>query len=245
MRTLAAAEWLNVWEAGLSQRPAVWILTLLAVACPDLPVDTLAQLSVGQRDAYLLTLRETLFGSQVTTLTECPICQAQLELTFDVSDIRTSSPMTASEPGVLSIGEWQVRFRLPNSLDLLAIANGQELEAARRTLYRRCLLHAERNGEAFSVDEVPEPVVSAIVAQMAELDPQGDVQLVLTCPVCKQQWESNFDIVRFLWAELDAWAIRTVREVHSLASAYGWNEADILALSPWRRNMYLALIGQG
>jgi len=245
MRALTTAEWLNVWEAGLRQRPPAWVLTLLTVACPNLAVDTLAQFSIGQRDACLLTLREMLFGSQVATLTECPKCKTHLELTFEIKDIRVASPETTSAPEALSIGEWRVHFRLPNTLDLLAIANAQELDAARHALYLRCLLHAERNCEVISADQVPEQAARAVVAQMAELDPQGDVQLALACPACAQQWEANFDIVRFLWAELDAWAIRTVRDVHCLASAYGWNEADILALSSWRRAMYLELIGQG
>ena len=36
--------------------------------------------------------------------------------------------------------------------------------------------------------------------------------------------------------------VRFLRDVHTLASTYGWREADILALSPWRRQYYLALI---
>ncbi len=51
-----------------------------------------------------------------------------------------------------------------------------------------------------------------------------------------------FDIVSFLWNELNAWAIRTLREVHILASAYGWSETDILAMSPWRRQFYLEVL---
>jgi hypothetical protein len=33
-----------------------------------------------------------------------------------------------------------------------------------------------------------------------------------------------------------------VREVHLLASAYGWRESDILAMTPWRRQLYLELV---
>jgi hypothetical protein len=35
-----------------------------------------------------------------------------------------------------------------------------------------------------------------------------------------------------------------VREVHRMASAYGWREADILAMSAFRRQRYLELIGE-
>ena len=52
------------------------------------------------------------------------------------------------------------------------------------------------------------------------------------------------DVAAFFWTELNAWAVRLLREIHALASAYGWREADILALSPKRRDLYLELISQ-
>jgi hypothetical protein len=64
----------------------------------------------------------------------------------------------------------------------------------------------------------------------------------LTCPQCAHQWQAPLDIVSFLWSEVHAWAIRLLREIHELASAYGWSEAEILALSPWRRRAYLELV---
>jgi hypothetical protein len=79
---------------------------------------------------------------------------------------------------------------------------------------------------------------------MAEADALGDVQLALTCPQCGHEWQAPFDIASFLWTEINAWAHRTLQDVHELARAYGWREADILALSPWRRQVYLEMISQ-
>jgi hypothetical protein len=89
---------------------------------------------------------------------------------------------------------------------------------------------------------LPESVVSAMAEQMAQADAPADIQLALTCPVCGQHWQAIFDIVSFFWSEIDAWAYRTLRDVHCLAAAYGWREADILALSPWRRQFYLEMV---
>jgi len=69
------------------------------------------------------------------------------------------------------------------------------------------------------------------------------VQLSLTCPACSQSSSAAFDIASFLWTEVEAWARRTLRDVHVLATAYGWREADLLALSPTRRRLYLDMIG--
>ena len=78
---------------------------------------------------------------------------------------------------------------------------------------------------------------------MAAADPQADVELALSCPACGHAWPAAFDIASFLWTEVDAWARVLLHEIHALASAYGWREADILALSPRRRRAYLELIG--
>ena len=78
--------------------------------------------------------------------------------------------------------------------------------------------------------------------QMAEVDPQANLQLDLSCPACGHRWQVLFDIGSFFWSELNAWAQRLLAEVHVLASAYGWREADILNLSPSRRQFYLGLI---
>jgi hypothetical protein len=50
-----------------------------------------------------------------------------------------------------------------------------------------------------------------------------------------------FDVADYLWQELHAWAKDVLRSVHALAVAYGWREADVLALSPTRRRIYLEL----
>ncbi len=53
------------------------------------------------------------------------------------------------------------------------------------------------------------------------------------------------DIASFLWKALHAWAKLMLGDVHELARAYGWTEADILALpSPTRRQIYLELARQ-
>jgi hypothetical protein len=70
------------------------------------------------------------------------------------------------------------------------------------------------------------------------------VQLSLTCPDCDARWDAPLDIASFLWSEVQAWALRTLADVHTLARAYGWAEADILALSPPRRQAYLELIAR-
>lgn len=76
-----------------------------------------------------------------------------------------------------------------------------------------------------------------------QADPQANVQLNVSCPACSHQWQMTFDILSFFWTEISAWAQRILREVHVLASAYGWHEADVLAMSSMRRQCYLQMVG--
>jgi hypothetical protein len=77
---------------------------------------------------------------------------------------------------------------------------------------------------------------------MAACDPQAEVLLDLNCPACGHGWQALFDVVAFFWAELAAQAKRLLREVHTLARAYGWREADILGMSARRRQFYLEMV---
>ncbi len=242
MRPLSAAQLLSIWEAGLTQPAWQRALSLLGVALPDISADALAHLPVGQRDAYLLDLRESLFGPQLTSLANCPSCGERLELSFAIDNVRSERLPGQEGEYSLEVGETRVAFRLPNSLDLAEIAGSSSAQQARQRLLTRCILSAETKGKACAPDELPDPVKTALVARLAALDPQGDVQIDLSCPACAHQWQVAFDILSYLWSEINAWAQRMLREVHLLARAYGWSESDILALSPGRRGAYLQMI---
>ncbi|MBD2773382.1 phage baseplate protein [Iningainema tapete] len=249
MRSPSALELLNAWEWGLSQHPIQRALKLLAVAFPQTPLKTLAQLSIGQRDAYLLTLRELVFGSQLISLATCPHCSECLELTLNSADIKVGAELSLPETKpqetfTVDIADCQVQFRLPNSLDIAALASQDHIADSQQYLLNRCVLAVHCHSEQQTNDQLPPNLWDAVVQRMAEVDPQADVQFKLVCPVCKHQWQVVFDILSFFWKEIDAWAYRILREVHTLACIYGWGEAEILALSPHRRQFYLQLVAQ-
>lgn len=242
MRTLSAPELLDVWERGNVQSSVHRALSLLSAACPEASADSLTKLNICERDARLLTLREWTFGSQLIGIATCPDCRERLELTFDVADIQVTPESIPTEELTIDVAEYDVRFRLPNSIDIEAIADHKDVDSAREELLGRCLLSAHRDGEEISPDHLPANLVEAIVERMAEADHQADVELALSCPSCRHQWHATFDIVSFFWSEINAWAYRILREVHTLARAYGWREADILAMSLGRRQFYLKMV---
>jgi hypothetical protein len=243
MHALLSNELLEVWEQGASRSAAERALLLLAAAYTELTPEQVAQLSIGQRDRFLLALREQTFGSKLDSTATCPSCAVHMEFRVNAADI-CSTPLKEPD-GVLEAthADYSVQFRLPNSLDLARLDPAADPETNRQHLLQSCVIAARCGHKEVATAELPAEVGAAIAQRMAVADPEADVQLALACPHCQHTWQTSFDIVSYFWSEIHAWAGRLLREVHLLASAYGWRETEVLALSPWRRQSYLELIG--
>jgi len=241
---LTAIDLLNLWERGLTNSLINRMLDLLATNYPELTFEQWKAMPLGLRDLRLLEIREVLFGPRLTCLTTCSKCSENLELGFDVAQLYVI-PSDAKLAGTysISVDDCEVQFRLPNSSDLLQISSLPDITLARRSLFERCLLQATRAGNLVSANDISDEIMNATAARLAEIDQQADLQISLSCPACSHQWSTAFDIASFLWTEVNVWALRILDEVHRLASAYGWSEDDILALSPLRRQIYLEMIG--
>ena len=247
MQKLSAHTIVQLWEMGLRQHPLERMLTLLTAALPDVSRSDLLNLSVGQRDAYLLMLRERTFGRSFASSAECPQCQERLECQFTIADIwHPGRPREQGRPQEsalhIEIEDYILEVSLPTQIDLLAIASCRSVAVARAQLLQRCIRAAMQNGEAIDATALPDEIVAAIGEHILQLDPQAEVQLALQCPACEHTWSVLFDITTFVWAESSSSAKRLLREVHMLARAYGWHEADILAMSAIRRQFYLELV---
>jgi hypothetical protein len=244
MQRLSEQDILRIWESGVRQHPIEQALTMLSSIFPDFQRNELLTLSVGQRDAYLLALREQLFGSRFTGYAQCQQCQERLEFTFDATDIRVGAAPIEAVGQLLRIEveDYEVHFRLPNSEDLAAIASCRSVASARNILISRCISQAFHDGIEIAPVALPETVLAGVGKHMLEHDPQAEVNIDLSCPGCGRRWSVVFDIVAFLWVGIHAYAKRLLREVHTLARAYGWYEADILAMSAVRRQFYLEMV---
>lgn len=227
MRPLTNAALLEAWEAGLGQPHVERALSLLVAGVPEESADALATLTIGERDERLLRLREATFGNRLPLVASCPQCKEALEAEVSASELMTCGADVRAGHEIEVNGR-TIRFRLPNSIDLAVVRGRADAE---RALFARCV-------EGEHDDEVME----AVAAKMAELDPQSDIDLSLTCPTCGHSWSAPFDIASYFWSEVDTWAQRLLVEIHQLARGYGWSERDILAMSAPRRRAYLELL---
>ena len=236
---------LRVWEAQRGAHPVQRALHLLADAWPEPGWQGWLHAPIGVRDGALMNLCESLFGSALRTTTACPHCGERLESEFKVRDLQSAPLASADRAEALSLNAhgWAVAYRLPTSDDLLQVcAAPHDADQAARLLMRRCVSLAQRGAEAVDTEALPDEIVTALGAEMARHDPDADVQIELSCPACGKASTTHFDVVSYLWSELDDWAQRALADVHTLARAYGWSEDAILSLGAVRRQIYLDMV---
>jgi hypothetical protein len=193
----------------------------------------LADWSLGRRNQALAQLRCRCFGDRLPCWAACRHCGAQLEFELDGRMFAGGPLMESTALPILFNGR---TFRLPTSRDLAEIVTEADTVQASIRLLEECLLEPAV-GSPPTAEEV-----EAIGEIMADADPFAEIRLSLHCAGCGKASEETLDIASFFWEEIDARARRRLLEIHTLASAYGWSEAEILALNENRRALYLAAI---
>jgi hypothetical protein len=231
MRPLSAPAIVDLWEHTAAQHPLDRAIAMLSTARPELAVEDVAALPIGSRDAFLAEIRELTFGPKAAAVMDCPACSERLEFEVDLRELRAHE---VPQPFQVESGAYRFTVRVPDSRDLAAAIGAADGRAA---LLERCVFES-----SVALDDLPENVIGEIASRMAERDPQAEVMLRLECPRCGRAVDALFDIASFLWAEIQTEARRLIGQVHELASAYGWREADILAMSARRRQMYLDMV---
>jgi hypothetical protein len=247
MQALAANDIVMAWEYGRDKHPVDRALLFLTLAYPEMSPDTLRSFTIGQRNTLLLDLRGKTLGTLAYCLVKCSQCETELEFAIDTTtlydadkDAQSVEPLTSIY--IIQEDTFQVSFRLPTSFDLAAIVGYDDIITTRQMLIERCIVQAEHDGQTIQAADLPETVIASLVRAMLEHDPQAEIEMTLSCSTCDYSWSTLFDIVSFFWTEIETHAKRLLRDVDVLARAYGWREADILALSEARRQFYLELV---
>ena len=234
---ITTAGLLSAWERGYGQSIVERGLHLLVLALPESHRGTLEELSIGERNRLLILLRTRLFGPTAACVDRCPGCGEVLEIEFPLQGlIRARS--TRADAVSASWCDHRLRLRLPTSADLGALQSLPDGPPRHRTLLQRCLID---QGDVPPPEEWPDELIARVSRKLSAADPGAETEVPLSCAACGAAWRRPFDIVSYLWSEVDRSARRILAEVHLLASAYGWPEQDILELSPWRRRLYLQL----
>jgi hypothetical protein len=229
MRTLTQVDTLALWESGRTLHPIDQGLLAVKTAFPETRDESVADWPLGRRNRALAELHCACFGPRLTGWTACRECGEKLE--FNV-DGRALMKTGAAVPEAEAVAIGERKFRLPTSRDLARIADAAD---GARSLLDLCLVAGD--AAAWSEEEI-----DAAGEQLAAADPLAEVRLDFKCPACGEAFDESLDLATFLWSELEGRAKRLLLDVHLLARAYGWSEAEVLALSPVRRKFYLEMV---
>lgn len=245
LRELDPKERSELLERCASELPAERVTALLAqslVAIGEVtPVDAedVRQLSIGDRDRLVLTLRRLLHGQELRCVFDCG-CGETLELELEVGTLlddqppvcpRQASAVTAAKV------EIQVRAATGDDHERAARRALADPQAAAADLLEACVTSARGpDGEEVAIAG---EVAARAEALVAELDPGAELLLAGECPACGERVAARFDPITHLWAELEQRRAQLEYEVHVLALHYHWSEQEIVELSPARRARYL------
>ncbi|TGA95163.1 hypothetical protein [Streptomyces sp. MZ04] len=230
-RQLTEANVLDVWENGLAGPPAARSLLFASMAAPS--GRNVADLPLSALNSLLLELRRGAFGDALPCTADCPECGESLDVTVAAGELLPpgGGAAVAATATVNSYGR-TVTYRALTGRDVRSV--DPAMPRARQTLLRRCVLRVDP-----PADDLPDEVLEDVARRLADVDPGADAVVSLNCPQCEHSWDAALDLAEHLWTDVSGYARRLLHEVHALARAYGWTEADVLAISPTRRSFYL------
>ena len=234
MRPLRGELLLEAWEQGLAEPELSRALRLLSVSGADQTREELAALSVANCDAELLRLRQLTFGDALRGTLTCKSCATRME--FETSVGSLLDRIEAARPpdeAKWSVGQFTFSMRPVTTFDLISIASAPN---PGRRLLERCTTVGGANAESALAE-----TENSAVERFNRLNEGAETRFTLQCPACRETDYVNLDIGRFLWAEVRHAALSLLRDVHELASAYGWTEGTILEMSATRRASYLEM----
>ncbi|MCY1337891.1 hypothetical protein D9M71_51590 [compost metagenome] len=189
---------------------------------------------VGQRSAALLKLVAATDGVHSLPFTaQCAACGEAFEFELQLAALLDSVDDEA--PIRVELGpDRQATLRRPTGDDL---RRWRLAQPATRAEALRLML------DSLLLEGRVAPEDAAQLSQViAAADPLVALSVACDCPACGADSEVPIDLDDTALARLGARQRALLRDVHCLASRYGWSEAQIMALPPARRAHYLALI---
>ena len=243
MPDLSAAATLDLWEAARELGSVERALVLAAAAEPA-GADEIARLPLGRRDGRILGLHAALAGPRLEATAACPACGEQAEFSVDTGEL-LERDADVERPASVEVDGFVVHWRPPDSSDVSAAAVTNDATAAENVLLARCVRSATRRDAAVEATALPAHVRAEVSRAMSRADPLAEVLVDVVCPACETEFVADLDVGAFVWAEVHARARCLLHEVDVLARAYGWTEAEVLALGDRRREEYLTLAADG
>ena len=214
--------------------------------CVESPDERLDAATLDRRFRALLQIVRETQGDRLIWKARCANedCEHEMELELSVSQLlRMPEPAEcfcwSAEPGC------ELELRLPTERDQIewresaADANEEGVD-----LRMASSLVSRVNGQQPASDwTLPQEWLTALDAAFREHDMLTAMELQVSCPWCGKESALQPDVEALALSRLAAEQKRVLEEIHQLAAAYHWTEAEVLALPRLRRSFYIARIG--
>jgi hypothetical protein len=223
--------------SGTDTLAAIGLLDRLLMENPAHPLgpEEAAGLTAPDRDRLLAAIYARTFGSRIASTTHCGQCGQLFDLDFSLDQLLSRlefkpHPAIERRPDATFRLPDGCVFRLPTGLDECAVA-GLPLPEAEATLWARCVLEPGTHCEAWALWQACE-----------EIGPGLNLDLDAVCPECSHVQSVHFDIQTYLLTTLRQEQNTLIRDIHRLATAYGWSLHEILELTRSERHTLVNLI---
>ncbi|MGE0397135.1 MAG: hypothetical protein AB7T06_10480 [Kofleriaceae bacterium] len=217
-------------EVDFTSARAVVVTELLA-RCLEREAEELWDLPISKRSLLLVAVSEQT-APPIEVHLSCA-CGEASELTLTSAELAEFAAERAKDPRV---GE--LRLRVPTGRDQLrwtALAAEND-----ETLKERVLLDLVVDAPA-AIDPAMLPLIDKA---LGEIDPLVELRVDSTCSACGAPVSIGVDLEAIAISRMRKIQRDFVEDVHHLARAYHWSEADIARMPVWRRSEYLALLGK-
>ncbi|MER5811191.1 hypothetical protein ABT143_23875 [Streptomyces sp. NPDC002033] len=195
-------------------------------------------LPVGQIGVLAGQLYAEEFGDALEALVPCAGCGEVLDVNLPLAALRAVSARPESR--VPTPDGVELTVRPLTTRDLLVAGRAADPAAV---LLSRCVF--DPTGAPVDPADLTPDVVARVDAAAERLAGAAAAVVRTECPDCGAEALVPVDMGALLWQRVASAAAALIAEVATLASAFGWREADVLELSPVRRGMYLRLAGGG
>lgn len=199
------------------------VVTEVLARCLEREANTVWDLPISERSLLLVAVSEQT-APPIEVHLACA-CGEASELQLTSAELGEYAAAGAKEARV---GE--LRVRVPTGRDQLRWT--EQSATSERVL--RDLVDGD-------VDRSALPLIDKT---LAEIDPLVELRIDSTCSACNAPITVVVDLEAIAIARVRKIQRDFVEDVHHLARAYHWSEADIARMPVWRRAEYLALLGK-
>lgn len=203
--------------------------------------DIFKNLIIGDRMVLLLNLRQLTFGNVLHCIITCPSCIQKISIDIDIANLlKMTNISNLRNIHTLNIEKFKIKLRPLKTADqksILSFSNKKTSELI-EILIRLCII----SSKPALPQRIPESLISIISTKLEEMDPMADIILDLHCPSCQHDFQTQFDLEKFILEEFHLRKQNLENEIHKIAFYYHWNEDTILSLPMKKRHRYVELV---